>query len=379
MKNIIILSHHPENDARIENHIDYIKEEYNVLYINYNIENSELKEGYYKKNGVAAYRFNNINTSLKRRMFFLSKKIVKKTQDIIQNQKIALDKNAILHVHDPHCLYFAKKLKQKNKDVKIVYDRHELYNKRKNLKIISDYALFEKASSKYIDYVVLVAEDHIKDAKKIFGEKNYTVVSNFPYSKKYNFEKIKQKTENLDQLHFTYIGYLGHDHRDIEGIIEISQYFLKKYPNIHFHIAGKGEKGTVKAQLNQMHKDYDNFNFYGYITRKKAIELTEKSHFGFLLIKENSNYWVKSSPNKVYEYLICNAIPIIHAPVYNKKDFENAIIEIKEKYTTQKMIKKIENHIKNPEKIKQKIQTIEKLPKMTYESQAKKYFEIYEN
>jgi len=55
--------------------------------------------------------------------------------------------------------------------------------------------------------------------------------------------------------------------------------------------------------------------FLGYVPREKTVKLTEKAHIGFLLVRPDARYWVRTSPNKIFEYLVCGTVPIIRADV----------------------------------------------------------------
>ncbi len=389
--NVLILDAHLDEDARIKRHVRYlINQGLNVYRINFNYLSESSGEGFFSHFGERGFRINVLNFNGKiRSLYYLSyclrKKILK---DCLKGLKL-LDYSAtnlsVIHVHDPELLPLAVMLK-KNEFLKnkIIYDRHELYEKLDNILGFSLSVFYEKISSDYISGVVVVTDDHISKIHDIFPKSKTTTVPNYPLSIDYDDDIIKNKIESVEknsQINAIYIGSLNNlMDRDVDLLIKIADVILKSYSKVNFFIGGSYLDPTSKLKIEEISRKYnDRFHFLGYVPRESVVEYTQKSHIGFLLIRPDSQYWTRTSPNKVYEYLMCGVVPIIRADVEHANLLSNCSL-IFNRYDDDEIIaEKILYLLKHPERIKILMKSAKEMSiGYTWEAVAFRYIELYQ-
>jgi glycosyltransferase involved in cell wall biosynthesis len=290
----------------------------------------------------------------------------------------------IIHVHDPTLLVVAKKLcEYLPNETKIVYDRHELFEKMHAKLGLGFYQLFEKTSKNSVSGLILVAEGHASSAKKLFPNAIIVTIPNYPSEDDYNNLQIQKKIEatNLQkEIRFVYIGSLRADlDRDINLLLSIAETLLIRYKNISFYIAGHCNNAILQGRLLNLVNLYpERFYYLGFIEREKAIKITQEAHFGFFLIRPDSHYWVKCSPNKVFEYLKCGVVPIIRADVENADQLIEASLIFSRNSSYDEIIEEIIKVIERPAKLTELIQNSRNIStKFTWETVAIRYMDLY--
>ena len=126
-------------------------------------------------------------------------------------------------------------------------------------------------------------------------------------------------------------------------------------------------------------KKYNNrFQFLGYVPWEKTIELTQKAHIGFFLLRPDTSYWVTASPNKVFEYLMCGVVPIIRADVDHADMLEKCSLTFSRSEDDKVIIKAVLDLLDNPGRLKEFMEKAKELSvNYTWESVAGRYIELY--
>lgn len=324
---ILIIDGHPLADSRIQRHIKFTcGQGYRLFRVNVNRTLPNRESDLISETGIPCYVLggNQLKKGLLNKitynmnlMFYPNKDII----SILARLGISPRMQTIVHVHDPALLPLAIRVSSNFQQVKIVYDRHEVYEspyKYLSLPLPKAGRLFEIMISRRIDGVVTVLEEYRTVVKKMFPRSEVAVVPNYPLFDDYDNDIITSKIKNTTSetiLHFVYIGSLSQKYdRDIELIIFIADSLLSNQFNVKFTIGGSTSDEHLLSEFSRLSATYPNkFTYAGYLSHDEAIQFTQDAHFGFLLIKPNTQYWVMTSPNKIFEYLRCGAIPIVRA------------------------------------------------------------------
>ena len=394
--NILILDCHPFNDGRIRRHISYlVNNSCSVFRIHINRYNEELNEGVFSIFGEKSFRINVFPTLEEgkfRTILFLFFSLFwtnmhfKKTRNFLKSMKIS-KKPLIIHVHDPYLLPFAIYIKNNTlKNSKIVYDRHEIHEKMDIFFGISIPHFFEKVSNKNISGIVTILDNksHKKTLENIFLTDNIIIVPNYPLQSNVDHKLVQNKINNFNKysiINMIYIGSLdGKLDRDIELILDLADEILSNYKLVHFFLGGNCKDPKMLIKINNLVKKYpDNFTFGGLIPNEEVIKYTLDSHMGFFLLKENSDYWVTCSPNKIFEYLICGVIPIVKADLDNKEELSSGIIFFNRYSNKAEIYASIVGLLENPEHLKNLMTyAYQKGLSHSWESVAVRYLEFYD-
>lgn len=326
--NVIIMDLHLYEDDRIKRHIQHlIANNINVYSVNINRYGKDLNEGQFSRIGEMGYRINFCNqdnrlaSSIRYNLYCLSSRIMRDVFDAFDSLDIDLSDSTIVHVHDPSLLPVATKIKRKNPGLRVVYDRHEVFERNMciwGIKIPRIGRIMEKICIKSIDGVVAISNDYVDAIKSMFPNSLVSVVPNFPSNEGYDLEGIFSKIQSThlnSNINLVYIGSLNHNYdRDIDLLLHIASDVLSRYQNTQFFIGGQTASTYLVAQFEYLSRQYpDRFHYLGYISRSEVISVTQAAHIGFFLLKPDTSYWVKCSPNKVFEYLRCGVVPIVRA------------------------------------------------------------------
>lgn len=393
---IIILDSHPLQDSRINRHINFMHEHeyaYNIFRLNIDRSLSNKNSGVASHTNIPCFRIgcaytgcnilNKIYYNIKR--FFINDENI---DNIISCLGISFLTPTVIHVHDPVLLSFAVKLRGYFGKAKIVYDRHEVYESRtKYLSLIplpKVGRIAEMLTFKKIDGVVIVLEDYRNLVQQFFPYSKIAVVPNLPVLEDYDDAIILSKIEEFNlstTIQFVYVGSLNWNHdRDIGLILDIAKHLLIKQYTVRFIVGGVTSDEQLLSEFYHLNKAYpNNFIYTGYLSRDKVVKYTQDAHFGFLLIKPYTDYWVLTSPNKIFEYLKCGVIPIIRAKCACKEQIQNKSLWFEREDSRDFIISTIESIISNPEKIQAMMYQVYQLSShYSFNSVAHEYLALYE-
>ncbi len=390
---VIVLDQHPIEDGRVNRHINYLIDKSIKTYrIHINRSDPSLSEGYFSKYGESGYRLNLRDKSIISNKFYLC------TGSSYERIKIALyalnintNTNTIIHVHDPILLNLAVKLKLAEFDfARIVYDRHEVYESKKELgflKIQRPRAarIYEVIAKRHIDGIILVSQEHCKPIHLLFPETRISTVQNYPSLQEYDKETIENKLgdkSNKNTINLIYVGSLRNNHdRDVDLLLKIFREAMNQFPNTQCRIGGRCSDNNLNRRFLQLKDQYgDRFEYFGEMPREHVVRLTESAHIGFFLIRPETSYWVPSSPNKTYEYLMCGVVPIIRANVDHVNDFSSCSL-IFDRHTPEgSIIKGVIDLLSDIDRLSTMMEAAYALSKkFIFEKVAEEYLLMYES
>ena len=388
---VIILDAHPEEDARIKRHVKYLIDQgLNVYRIHYNYIDESTRPGVFSQFGENGFRINVLVSKGKiRTLYFLSyclrRKILMECLMALKTLNFDPMQPSIIHVHDPQLLPLAVMLVRSNmSNSKIVYDRHEIYEELTQYFGFSIPVFYEKLTKSFVSGIVTVSEHHINMTHKLFPGLHIITVPNYPLSEVYDMGIINNKIRSLKsdaQITALYIGSLNNLlDRYVDLLVEIADNILQLYNNVNFIVGGTYLDEQSKVKIDDLSRKYNGkFHFLGYVPREKTIELTQKAHIGFFLLRPDTRYWVKASPNKVFEYLMCGTVPIIRADVDHADALRKCSLIFDRSDEDKVIIKAVLDLLGNPEILKEYMEEAKRLSvNYTWESVAGRYIELYD-
>lgn len=356
-------------DGRIERHIKYLLSQHiQVIRTHFNRSELALSPGLFSQFGEKGYRINIApkTTSLKNNplyfnFFCSSKLIVSIANKALRSVGVDTTLPTILHVHDPALLYLAAVLKKSYfSNAKVVYDRHEVYETPTSIwgiKLPKVARMYESRARNHIDGIISVSEVHNTSIRALFPKAIIDTVPNYPDITDYNREKVIDKIQNFgtdESVELAYIGSLSNNYdRDIDLLLTIYEEALRSYPNITCCIGGQCNDQALENKFIILKRNFgDRFRYLGRTPRTRTVDLTERSHVGFFLIKPETTYWVRCSPNKVYEYLICGVVPVIRADVDYSQKFANCSLMFGRDTPRDEIVQKVINLLGDPIRLK---------------------------
>jgi len=266
---------------------------------------------------------------------------------------------------------------------KIIYDRHEIYEHLVKHFGVSIPVFYEKFTKNSISGVVTVSEHHINMTQMLFPKSYVITVPNYPLSSSYNDIIIKNKMQSHNlhsHINALYIGGLNNLlDRDVDLLLKIAEKSLQSYDNVKFIIGGTYLDAQSRVKIDDLSKKYNGrFQFLGSVPREKTIELTQNAHIGFLLVRPDTRYWVKTSPNKVFEYLMCGTVPIIRADVDHADTLRRCSLIFDRFDDDEVIVKAVLELIGDPERLKDLMIATKDLSRnYTWEDVAYRYIDLY--
>ncbi|MDK2920261.1 MAG: hypothetical protein PWQ37_2994 [Candidatus Petromonas sp.] len=221
---------------------------------------------------------------------------IKKSKKYLKNKQVDA-----IHCHDFDGLFLGYMIK-KNKNIKLVYDEHDLfylyYKNRKGIinKLLYRILIFaEKKLLKKVDNHIVVTSN----MKKIYNDKrNICIINNAPL--KNTFRNINKLTRKK-----IIIGFIGtvRYYDELRVLTDVAASF----DNIGIFIAGKGLKlNKLKQYISE--KKYNNVEFYGEYKLEQLEQLYSKIDITYLVYPTVDS--TVSLPNKFFESIITET-PII--------------------------------------------------------------------
>lgn len=387
---IVILDAHPEEDARIKRHVKYLIDQgIGVYRIHYNCTDESAKSGAFSQFGEKGFRINTLFSQGKIRtlynlIFCLRRKILTECMKALETLNFDPMQPSVIHVHDPQLLPLAGMLIRNSlSNSKVIYDRHEVYEQLVKHFGVSIHTLYEKLVKNSISGVVTVSEHHVSMTRKLFPESYIVTVPNYPMSSIYDENIIDNKIWSFNtgsEVNAVYIGGLNNLlDRDVDLLVKIADEMLQSYNNVNFIVGGTYLDARSKVKIDTLSKKYaDKFHFLGYVPREKTIKFTQKAHIGFFLLRPDTEYWVKASPNKVFEYLMCGTVPIIRADVDHADALRRCSLIFGRSDDDDVVVKAVLDLVGDPERLREHMSSAKRLSaNYTWESVACQYIELY--
>jgi len=387
---VIILDAHPVEDVRIERHITYLAEQgVNVCRIHYNYPDESAKPGIFSQYGVKGFRINRFFFQGKARTLYfmgycLRPKIRADCCRALEALGIDPAQPSIIHVHDPLLLPLAGMLVRDSlPNSKVVYDRHEVYEEWVHFGRISIPLFYEDLAKKRISGTVVVSEHHLDAVRGLFPDSSIIAVPNYAAAAAYDTDAIDEKLHTTGtgmQVHAVYIGSLNNAaDRDVDLLLEIADSAIRSYDSVTFFIGGTSMDEGSRAKIEELAGRHNGrFRFLGYVPREKTIELTEEAHIGFLLVRPDARYWVKTSPNKIFEYLVCGTVPIVRADVDHADELRACSLIFDRTDENEVIVNAVLDLLGSPERLQRYMGSARELStNYTWESVACRYISLY--
>jgi len=387
---VIILDAHPVEDVRIERHITYLADQgVNVCRIHYNYPDEVARPGLFSQHGVQGFRINRFFFQGKMRTLYfmgycLTRKILADCCKALKALDVDPAQPSILHVHDPLLLPLARQLVNSHlPNSRVVYDRHEVYEQWVHFGAISIPVFYENLAKKRISGTVTVSEHYIDAVHSLFPGSSVVAVPNYASAVVYDSRAIDEKISSTvpgPQIHALYIGSLNNlADRDVDLLLTIADASIQAYDNVIFTIGGTSlDEGSREKIEEMVAKHNGRFRFLGYVPRERTIELTEKAHIGFLLVRPDARYWVKTSPNKIFEYLVCGTIPIVRADIDHEERLRECSLIFDRTDANEAITRAVLDLLGNAARLKECMGRAKDISgDYTWESVACRYIELY--
>lgn len=393
MTQIIVIDQHTLQDSRIQRHIQYIHEKgYTVYRINVDRkifpQQSSVVPGM-----IPCYVLGEAVTTDPRinSVFYNLKAFTRTFQrfyHIVDALGLKLTEKTIVHVHDPILLPYASKIMHYFYEAKLVYDRHEVYENRfawlphVYLPTIGRFA--EIMTCKKISGVITVTDSDCAAVEKFFPQAKVESVPNYPVLSEYNTDKILSKIMNVNNnttLNFIYVGSLNwNNDRDIGLLLYLFDGLQSENYNVKFIIGGETDDKLLLNELAHRQQKYpERFIYTGYISHDKVIQLTEEAHFGFFLLRPETDYWVLFSPNKVFEYLRCGVIPVLRVKCTCEEELMKCSLWFERNDSKEYILDEIKKICNDSTNIHEMMLRAYRMSEMfSFEKAAMKYIHLYE-
>ncbi len=395
--NIIILDEHPLEDGRVGRHIVYsLRNTRCVFRLHFSTFAPALEPGHFSLYGEKGFRINPL--SPRRRilnyvvfstMYFLPFLFASRVKEALEEMGVDPAAPTILHVHDPCLLKVATRMKRDLfKDARIVYDRHEFYEvftTKTRLPVPTRERFFETAARKNTDGVAHASFGEEPRNRSFFPGAVHTRIPNFPLTDTYDEAHILDKVRSFrhdSAINLLYIGSLNPCDRDVRLMLRIASEVLGDIPKTTFFIGGPsyGHDEELQQMMAPLQEEYGpRFRFrLGYVARSTAQRLTEDCHIGLLFINPETTYWIKSSPNKLYECLRCGAIPVMRASIESPESVSSCSL-LFDRYTPEEeIISSIRDLVTDPERCRRMMEDALTLSaQFTFNTVGPEYFRLY--
>ncbi|MGE7272681.1 glycosyltransferase [Brevibacillus panacihumi] len=260
-------------------------------------------------NDVTIYRFNitnNIKKSAVKIFFDIYKAIrfyyyIKKSLSNIYKKYDYI----VCHAHDLNTLPFAYMLTKRFKLNKLVYDSHEIFiemdGRRKVEKILG--SLVERYCVKRVDHMITVSKPIQEYFKKIYPNKEITVIRNVPYLTEINNHDNQYFREKYclpsDSAILIYVGGITRN-RGLEQILQAVHVLPKNYVLIFMGYGNMVDQ--IKSLARQM-QITDRLFFHEPVTQDKMLKIISSADVGLLLYQNSCLNNYLALPNKLFEYI----------------------------------------------------------------------------
>ncbi len=395
--NVIVLDEHPPEDGRVGRHIRYLLQNTkHVFRLHFSLFDPTLEPGHFSLYGEKGFSICPPSSHMRPLNFFVfnTKYLLpfcfySKIKRTLTELDVDLTAPAVLHVHDPCLLKVAIMMKRELlQSARIVYDRHEFYevfNKRTRLPSLTIHRLYELLAGDAVDGVAHASLGGKSDPRSLFPRAEHTHIPNFPLADTYDEAHIREKvllSESNSTINLLYIGSLNPHDRDVRLMLRVASEVLGDIPKATFFIGGPtyGHDEVLHRMMSPLLEEYGpRFRFrLGYVARSTAQRLTEDCHIGLLFINPETTYWIKSSPNKLYEYLRCGAIPVMRASIESPESVSSCSL-LFDRYTPEEeIISSIRDLATDPERCRRMMEDALTLSaQFTFNTVGPEYFRLY--
>jgi glycosyltransferase involved in cell wall biosynthesis len=394
---VVILDEHPPDDGRIERHVRFLlKSGRRTVRLNFDPYVRAPEQGPFSLWGeegfrIRGFRFRSsilnkltLNTlSVHFILFFF------RAKDVLR--ALAMDTRApvILHIHDPQLLATGFLLKTfVFPGSRIIYDRHEVYERFQGGegKIPSLERFYEIVFCGTVNGAISISDEYLPSLRCYFPRAAAGTVPNFPEAGEVSEELVREKINHCspeEPFRLIYIGSLNLRYdRDLPLLARIADRILSRFPNASICIGGnpwgcEEEIGRLFQPLQDRFPD--RFQYLGPVAHAEVLPQTTRAHLGFYLIRPDSTYWVKSSPNKIFEYLLCGVIPVVRVNIEYLDELAPCSLAFARETPDEEILGQVEALVADPRRCRQMMEAAWALSRrFTFASVAGRYLDMYD-
>lgn len=392
--NVIVLDAHPPRDVRIGRHIGYLLDQgAAVSHLNYNLFSPRSAHaGRFSDVGENGLRFDlydqfrrhsGINRRVENARFLLGRDMARQAAAGLESLGQCSQEFTVVHVHDPILLPLAAHLAESHLPMaRLIYDRHELYEESRSFHGINVSTIFERLCRRRIHGVAVVSDQHRAVTEKLFPGARIAAVPNYPSIKDYDEAAINRKVESFSDQSDICVNYIGSlDNafdRDVDLMIELARRVMMSNRKARFLFGGMADQ-FIAERLNALAAEFTGrFHYPGYIPYSTTVKMTTQAQIGLLLIKPDTCYWVRTSPNKIFEYLICGVVPVIRADVDNSDQIKECSLLFGREASEGEIIEGTLDLINDPARLRRMMRKAREVSRLfTFEMVAHRYLELY--
>lgn len=225
----------------------------------------------------------------------------------------------VLHCNDLDTLPIAFVVKQfYNKKIKVVYDAHEHETERWHQSSFDKKVLkyVEKFFLKYVDEVITVSQPIANDYVKLYNIKQPTLIFNTPQKIEITKKDIFRERFNIPKEHVIFLYQGGLQPR--RGILEFYE-LIKNKEQTSYIIMGFGE---LKERILELTKTSKNLYFLDAVSPDVLLDYTSSADIGVCIEENLCKSWDYALPNKLFEYSMVG-LPVIVSGLSELKRFVN--------------------------------------------------------
>ena len=289
-------------------------------------------------------------------------------------------KPRILHIHDLELLPVARKIKLKNKNIKIIYDIHEdlvsLWDAFSSysgiIKNLINTALsnFELFHLKHVDCCIVANKFADLNRYKNFAPVH--IVQNFPIK-----NKVEDKTNIGAPYKLIYHGQLD-EGRGIINLIDAFNYLSKQHNQLKLKIIGTVRKDFFNHTMHDRAKNNCNIEILKSIPHRNVWNMLYDSHIGVIPFHDLSMFQ-KNTPTKLFEFM-ASGCAVVSSRLKPVCAFSNDSISFFHPSSVDSLVEAIEFYLTNIDLYNEHITSNKELVKKQYswENQSKEIIKIYD-
>jgi glycosyltransferase involved in cell wall biosynthesis len=217
---------------------------------------------------------------------------------------------SVVHCHSLWDLPIGVFMKLTRRNVKLVYDAHELETERNGLAGLKKRLakVRERALIRFVDQVLVVSESIAEWYRQRYKNVSVTVVKNIPYNNQPSAcldrrSVFRDKFDIKDGIIFLYQGALMKG----RGIDLLLSAFSKAGGGKHIVFMGYGSYEQKIKEFAALHK---NIHFHEAVSPDEVLAHTAGADVGVCLIENVCLSYYYCLPNKLYEYML-SGMPVI--------------------------------------------------------------------
>lgn len=388
-RKIVVLDSHQFDDNRISKHIGVARSEFDVCRVNVNFHQDRTADRSADRGTILVNYTPTDNPYLNGGLFTLPLVLgghANKIADALGQGFAGRDDPLVIHVHDPYLLGLSKKLRKHFPQSRTIYDRHEHYETWKNRLGISVPGWYENRFGDSVDELVFVSKK-LDTLPEVFYGKKVTVVPNYPLASAFDERIAAEKIGSVvtsDVIEAVYFGVLNLDFdRDMRTMFRVMSEVMDGSPQVRFTLAGRVYGKEIRGMIDEFVGRFgDRATYLGEIPYGEVVRRTQQAHLGFFLLLPDSPMWSDErpvSPNKIFEYLLSGAVPVVRANLDDRDAIQDCSLSYGRSSTADEMRDDILSLISDRARMRSMMEEcLRKGRKFSWETVSQGYLECYE-